>query len=141
MTYRPDEISRKVFLTTLRGYDRAEVEQFLTFVAEDLAEALEAADDVGGPVRPRPRHAVVEAVDPYPVVLCPLPAADVLVVRRSARGLRVARVCPAAGSAGRAVPRAPAAQLDQLRQSLAAVAAELAAALSRLSELERSLPR
>ncbi len=47
MPYRPDEIGRKVFLTTLRGYDRQEVDVFLRAVAEDYAEALEAAAAVG----------------------------------------------------------------------------------------------
>ncbi|MEY2566120.1 MAG: hypothetical protein QOE35_649 [Actinomycetota bacterium] len=49
VTLSPDEIERRVFLVSLRGYDKDEVHAFLNQVATDYRHALASADGDGDP--------------------------------------------------------------------------------------------
>jgi DivIVA domain-containing protein len=144
VTYRPDEIARKVFITTLRGYDPVEVRQFLRWISEDyedaLDEAAEAAADSSAPVKARPRHAIVEATDPHPVVLTPLPAAVPLLLcpdggRLTARPVAGARPRATGRVSASAASAQPDARIEELATLLAATARQLAAAQAVLDEL------
>lgn len=147
MKFRPEEITRKVFLTTLRGYDRVEVEQYLRWVAADYEDALDDLADLAAervaPSRPRPRHAVVEAVDPLPVVLVPLPIGRALRLRpQPSGGFTVTPVPALPGSQPAAPARAPdeatVALLAELREAVAIATVHLEEARVLLAKL--SLP-
>jgi DivIVA domain-containing protein len=45
MAFTPEEVENKEFLTTMRGYDKEEVDAFLRAVASDYREAIRQARD------------------------------------------------------------------------------------------------
>ncbi|GAC1610356.1 MAG: hypothetical protein NVS3B26_16670 [Mycobacteriales bacterium] len=115
MTYRPEEIARKIFVTTLRGYDRIEVQAYLRAVAEDYAEALDALAGAG--VSPGSQ------APPRPLRRAFLPGSlDVSLVLRPDTGITfTVRSTPAASTDG---------------GEIAALRAERAVLLQRIDELQ-----
>ena len=45
MAFTPEEVENKEFLTTMRGYDKEEVDAFLRAVAADYRETIRQARD------------------------------------------------------------------------------------------------